>query len=226
MEMPLEPPFAFRLMELPEELRLRILEFTDLVLPSGCYLRFNRIGMCHYGNDPNGHCACLSNDRKSRQVPTALFYTSRQLSLEAREVLFSCNKLYFTNCLCELVSHYLEPQGSYLLGKIRRMEFVFCEWQFFDEMWHVLLFADAWRLLIEFIAQNLNVSNLSILIDARGGKYETCEYTIKDLPWPYCRIMEPLRRLNGLKELSFNWPAEYAEDPAALDEELRERIEV
>ena len=73
---------SFRFMDLPVEIRLRILEFTNLVV------RPRRKQDCNGLSIDDGKCFVKG---APRVCSTALFYTSRQLSLEAREVCLSVN---------------------------------------------------------------------------------------------------------------------------------------
>ena len=91
-------PPAFRLMDLPCEIRIKVLELTVIVAPSCCDLifqsgrRYFNYRLNHKRTDkgcllPNHYCI----------FSTVLFGTCRQLSLEAREVYLSRNKLIFPN---------------------------------------------------------------------------------------------------------------------------------
>ena len=217
----------FRLMDLPPEIRLRVLEFSPLVirpLPNllcdslpiddgECFVR-TAPGKC-CGRCPGSHCTCPSPTCRCYAFGSALFYTCRQLSLEAREACFSNNRLQFMGNPRLNLEKMLSRQPRPLLQLVREVEYCFSEVELagFDPAEEEVSseLPPEWAEFVRFISNNLNVSNLNLSVDA-GAAYDawvTTSMPQKNLLFlrgVYDAIVQPLRELKGLKNLFIYWP--------------------
>ena len=161
--------------------------------------------------------------------PAALIDTCRQLSAETWEALLSCTTRYRIDRFSVETAdeegnkgHHGQPHQPYLFKKVRQINLAFWEKQFYGSGWDE--YSGNWEAFVDFVAGNFNVSNLIIIIDTDPNRRTgmNCEHEVKELPYPYSRLMGPLRRLTGLKRLHFEWPTEYAEEPEALERRLQD----
>ena len=94
----------FLLMDLPSELRRQILEYTCLVVRPLPNLSEDSLtiyeGHCTIKSEPGrccgrckGQCQCPSQQCACYAFSSALFYTCKTLSMEAREICFSMNRI-------------------------------------------------------------------------------------------------------------------------------------
>ena len=204
-------------MDVPQEIRLRILQFTDLVLrPNPTHEYPSDSLMFENGKEINSQrkpCSpgCPSLKCSCYVFPAALFYTSRQLSLEAREVYLSSNRLVFLDDPNLAVERFLGKQPDDLLRKIREIEFSFGpdELDYFRDP--TSKYVKAWNAFVSFAAAHLNLGNLVFSIDA-GSAYE--QWAIEPISAEslsfllpvYDEIVAPMKKLKGLKRLFVYWP--------------------
>ncbi|MCJ1394858.1 hypothetical protein MMC18_007738 [Xylographa bjoerkii] len=219
---------SFPLMRLPKELRYQIFSQTDLVATKPtypwadgfiisstksnqpCIRHFRRrcCGTCNPKHARDG-CYCLyskaafSTSCTCFSFPAALFTVSQQVSLEAHEVFFSENRFILfglpTWKLAFLQCHPLD-----MLQRIRRLDLFFTATEITCWTRDVnLSIRREWEQLIEFIAHNLNLSNLTLSIDAGAvyDSYQECGLSRLEFEnyVEVCRAFaKPLPQLKGL----------------------------
>ncbi|MCJ1385415.1 Endonuclease III-like protein 1 [Xylographa soralifera] len=183
---------AFPFMKLPKELRYQILEHTDLVVRwrdqmwsddglvilDGLDLADNKPSYCcrrctsshafcccpHLNSSFSESCGCFI-------FPNAFFRVSHRFATEAREVFFSQNRFIFTGPPDGTLS-FLRSQPPDMLHLIRKIDFQMStsnviNWPRPDDGG-----LRAWRIVVPFLAENLNLSNLSLSIDT-GPAHDT-----------------------------------------------------
>ena len=182
---------GFPFMKLPKEIRYQIFEHTDLVArwrddmaddglvvqdgsaladskPSYCCRRCtSSLAFCccsHLNASFSESCVCFI-------FPSSFFRVSHQFATEAREVFFAQNRFIFTGQPDKTLS-FLRTQSAEMLRHIRRIDFQLsaanaASWPRVDDGG-----LRAWRKMVTFLAENLNISNLSLSIDA-GPAYDT-----------------------------------------------------
>ena len=98
---------------------------------------------------------------KCRRIPWSLFLVSKQMNTDATSILFSQNTLRFWEHP-SYAMEFFELREPSVLRRIRRLEFNFSEDVIIGWSAH---HSAAWRKLIEYIRDNLNVASLDICID-------------------------------------------------------------
>ena len=217
------------LLSLPWELRRRILDFVPLVYqPIEDGGPFDSLTVLDSLTIDNGKVDRRIVNRSS--FSSALFFTCRLLSLDARKICFRYNRFRFTGSAAANLE-MLKKQPKHLLELIRDIEFVFDEDQLFDFCeedgdW----VKSKWPGAITFVRDNLNVSNFTFSIDASSAflqwatNNEDAE-SVADfgLPEAYQRITEPLKQLSACKALFLYWPVfhdlEHSEEARVMGED-------
>ena len=219
---------GFRLMDLPVEVRLRILEFSELIVrplsnlnedsltivDGGCAI-FSNVKMCC--GRCRDSCQCPSQSCACYRRSPALFYTCRQLSKEAREVCLSVNRMRFMGNPGTNLEMFFKRQPAHLLRLIREVEYVFVEDELDDFLGSnqggIAGSRTEWIEFADFIAHHLNLPNLTVSLDASPPylSWVTTNTTLEDvesyqLPQIYDCVTEPLVKLAGLKNLMIYWP--------------------
>ena len=206
--------------KLPKELRMKILEQTNLapkkhassaygVLQVFCWNgRLRDLGKCcSRCNDCLESCCCLwlpaaySRTCSCTYPPTALFKVNRQMSCEAQDVFFSKNLFILTAPLSS--TSFLDVLNDTQLARIRRLEIYF--WQ--QECWWDLLEKEhpmRWYRLVDTMKAKLDIRRLELRVNFFG----ICRNESTNTPrrkTPLLRmskqVLAPLRQLNGLLKL-------------------------
>ena len=196
-------------MDLPKEIRLRILEFTDLNAPDAYSLTFldGCGGYCRKSGYPPRYAGhCIPN------LPTALFYTCHQLSIEARGTYLSQNLLVLGGHPEKTLELYLKRQQPYLLNKIRHVK-LYAHGFYYE----ISSYIAGWAALVDFIFQNFDVAKLDLRIEmGLFCDYSTeevaCVHSVEGLasvPDSLDVITKPLSKLKALKGFCFMWPRYY-----------------
>ena len=201
---------GFRFMDLPKELRLEIIGFTDLVARLSSYRHADGFLIQPYKwNERRGRIKefhSLSCSRRSvcncgwcYTFPSGLFKVSRQFSMEASEVFYSVNRFIIRGHPNQKLMFFM-AQPPEMLRRIRFLDLYFTD----DDL---TIFKsqeprDLWDQLIEWISENMMISNLVLSLDF-GFSGATWEYGVDDQKHhsdsEICRrLAKPLRRLNGL----------------------------
>ena len=183
---------GFPFMKLPKELRCQILEHTDLVArwrdkmwsddglviqdgleladhkPSYCCRRCtSSYAFCccpHLNSSFSESCSCFL-------FPNAFFRVSRQFATEAREIFFSQNRFIFTGPPDGTLS-FLRRQPADMLRLIREIDFQMSTSNIIDWPRPDDGGLRAWRTVVPFLADNLNIANLALSIDT-GPAHDT-----------------------------------------------------
>ena len=210
--------FAFE--RLPQELRLKILQKTDLVQhahPSSplaygsVYIEHStkwaslRHKCCSRCNDCLERCTCIwkpaaySTTCICRPLPTALFLVSRCMSSEAQEVFFSSNLFILAYPLSSIA--FLERLNAFQLSRIRRIELYFREndamaWWNLDSK----NLQTAWRHVIRMLRTQLNLEKLELRVNlARlNDPSDMHEPDMDELTHTLKEILDPLKSLRGI----------------------------
>ncbi|PVH99887.1 hypothetical protein DM02DRAFT_614709 [Periconia macrospinosa] len=166
-------PFPF--MKLPRELRIQILQQTDLGgfgkdldirdlgLMSKQTTRFKCCGNCTF---TKSDCCCplnfsaQSNSCTCRILPMELFLTNRQMGLDATEVLYSSNNFKFKGNLISFLNIF-RGFRHHTLKSFRRISFDFYSTQ--TTQW-MLNHSQYWIETISFIRDNFDVSKLQLSV--------------------------------------------------------------
>ena len=174
--------------DLPPEILLRILEFTQLnpeasLVPAfgyapiwnGCWGIPNKL-LCSTNVD-NTHCLtyCLWNRFSylktsavkcwCSSIPFSLFLVSKQMKAEAEYTLFKFNGFEFFPPRSLDICRYLKGQTEYKLRLIRDLRFTFIDQQYED--WNQRGRKD-WRLLLNWIKYSENLRDLRLVIDLQS----------------------------------------------------------
>ena len=187
---------CFRFLDLPKELRLHVLWFTSLVIPYDTIAGVDDIEICH-NVDEGGFYYIKSefdvgekNDGsiKQIQIPVDLFTVCKLVRNEATEVLFSKNRI--TLC-CEygLCLEWLQTVPRDCLRHIRKLDLVIdlpsnlCRQTTDQRLSPSIL--KSFEMLIDFIAQNLNLSRLFLSLNSRRFRdlTEECRRTGPSKLW-------------------------------------------
>lgn len=226
------PKASFPFEHLPEELRLRVLDFTHLGA-EGDYnqrsellriekgkwvnrdvLYFHRPLCCSSCTDTLSDCCCpsahasYSASCKCRLLPIGLLTANRRVHDDAIRTLYSRNCFDFAQSPVETMNFLmnLSPQS---LRSMRRIQFRFRERHV--RHWKLDGYDEQWKSLITFIKGNLNLSTL--LVTVHLEVFELCLWTdeeaenryVYDL---YCEMTAALVVLRGLLcdlHLVFGW---------------------
>ena len=213
------PPKACYLMELPVELRTRILQLTDLVVRPRPHLQDYSAELNFI--DGRFQLADLWPKHRNQCTPakpcdhflfaSPLFLTCRQLSWEAREVYLSSNILRFSDDPALTLERFFRPQPRQLLQRIRHIEFVLYDNDLFQLAYRRERVRPVWDALVSFIAQNLDVGNLVVSIDA-GFPYD--DWIVQPIGWEslvyvldaFAELTKSLLRLRGLRSFFVYMP--------------------
>ena len=213
-------PFPF--LQLPKEIQLEILKWTDLVdhrhghcdqaalwiAEDGRFTVYNPFAreekkyLCPY--------RCGLCEPHSGTINTSLLYVSKQLYPDSLEVLLGHNRIVLGNGHDRNLE-YLKSLPPYLRRLIRHLHLQFHEVEDFDHDEKdrhccVISNPEGWDRLIMWIADNLNLSILHLTIDL-GGNFQEVEdkdgtyFTYIDEAMfirAYIRIALPLFKLRGL----------------------------
>ena len=226
---PLQGSFPF--FNLPAEIRLQILGYTQLSPTADeSYL----LGPLHIFNDKtqasgylwNRRCcgccvktkgidfcccprlrAAFSTSCSCRVVPSQLFLVSKQMSREARFVLFSSNCLNFWTDLPWTITH-LKGHMRENLRSIRCMRLIFSSGH---QTWNWRNPARfQWRTLVKFIKNNFSLNNLCLIIGLYAPNFqqlpEQDENVTRHVFEVYCEIVLELSALEGLQDLHVEAP--------------------
>ncbi|MCJ1294641.1 Endonuclease III-like protein 1 [Xylographa carneopallida] len=239
---------GFPFLKLPKELRSQILEHTDLVVrwrdhkwsddglviqdgldladnnPRYCCWRCTRShAFCccpHLNSSFSESCACFI-------FPSAFFRVSHQFATEAREVFFSQNRFIFTGPPDGTLS-FLRSQSPAMLALIRKIDFQMStsnviNWPRPDDGG-----LRAWRTVVPFLAENLNLANLALSIDT-GPAHDTYRNLFDldahrtDIRDFHHAVIEPLRddkRFRRLRSFHVFW-ALFNEDEAEAERAVK-----
>ncbi|MCJ1383163.1 hypothetical protein MMC17_006276 [Xylographa soralifera] len=219
---------GFPFMRLPKELRYQILRHTDLVVGNKAshswadgFVISNRrdkkpciqfrkpyCGQCNSEQWVNlslcfrttffTSCACFL-------FPTALFTVSRQVSLEAHKVLFSENR-FILHGDPALKLAFLQCHSLDMLQCIHKLDLYFSATDI-NSWAHGIdhSIRRRWEQLIEFIRRNLNLSNLTLSVDA-GAVYDSIldprlpRFDFENYITVWRTFAKPLLQLKGLAE--------------------------
>jgi hypothetical protein len=174
-------------MDLPREIRLRILEFTHLGKQGTFFKNYTKLAIekktlvqrtgppnkilrkmcCNTCNFTKKDCCCplryaaYSPSCQCRVLPLELLLVSRQMDIDASEILYSTNTFIFRDSFDSTLSFLASLRPS-TLKLFRRVNFVFNS----DQTGYWNLQEEAWTELIGFIRNNFSLSTLIVTIDA------------------------------------------------------------
>ncbi|MCJ1398827.1 Endonuclease III-like protein 1 [Xylographa trunciseda] len=180
---------GFPFMRLPREIRYQILELTDLVarwrdrrwaddglvIQDGGGLPDSKPKYCCTRCTSSlAFCCCpqinasFSESCSCFVFPTSFFRVSRQFAMEAREVFLSQNRFIFTGNPYRTIL-FFQNQPAEMLHYIRKIDFQLSisdvlNWPRPDNGG-----LHAWRTIVTFIAEHLNIPNLFLCLDAGQG---------------------------------------------------------
>ena len=198
------PPSSSSASGLPAEVRLQILSNTTLVQrdksdgsKTGLHVNEGTISypQHHSINMHGADCLCP-------EPPTKFFSLGPTLREEATETMLSQNRLVFSGSPRKSLD-FLRGQGG-LVRCIREVDFMFLpdEIRNWTEGEAKGSWDGPWRELVEYIAANLTLSNLTLSLDAGPGfivyqeQYQT-EETMDYVLEAYKMIVAPLKGLGG-----------------------------
>jgi len=186
---------GFPYLQLPQELRLQILNFTDLGPGAGYLDQFCLLCIqdnmlvkkyetsqtqlstcCSECTDTFADCCCPTmhgshaTSCKCREFPSALFSVNRQMYQDALEAFYMNACFEFVESPMEVLS-FLTRRPRNVLRFVRKIIFRVQPRQFFG--WSNDGQLQHWKSLAAFIKDNFNISNLSIVIDSEE-MYDHC----------------------------------------------------
>ena len=214
------PPHSFPFSRLPPELRLHVLEYTDLVVKSEDTANWttefqiedsrlcSQHSCCTYCCAMLYNCCCVtvpnafSISCRCTPNPTSLLRVSRQMYSDASKILYRDNRFRLigsstTNMkfLKGLSSRVLELMNDVVL-EVGELELV--EW--YEDPFGVI---NSWRDLLEFIRRHFTLSALKLTIHVTvsefGGDWSDLPEEWDDHRPFYRGILNPVRSLKGLK---------------------------
>ena len=209
-------PFPF--MQLPRELRLEVLKHSDLV-DSRYGSEFHQsIGVCDGRLQINPWHGTMAYEHKSRPlckyceypISNALMRVNKQLYYEAREIFLGYNRIILMDGHVKNLE-FLKKLSSKERMLIRRLDLYFNDdIDFADEpdVWCcVISNPQYWEALIDFIANNLNLSQLQLSIDLGTMYMDLCDNPYYDQinaafsHRAMLRLAKPLAKLHHIKRL-------------------------
>ncbi|MCJ1259163.1 hypothetical protein MMC24_006999 [Lignoscripta atroalba] len=238
----------FRFLDLPEEIQIQILEYTDLVAPFNLhwnpYTGLSRSDCCARCMDtlescccPPQHAAFSSMGCDCWRIPSELFQVSHKMRNYATQIFYSKNQFIFQIETYESVgicnsgglSQFLRLLPPDALPHLRSIRCLFGPFNR-DAFRPGDVALVTWEDAMEFIARNLSLPKLTLTLDQslsrddsyKVGGQESIEE--ENAVWAcYQRMIEPMRQLHGLQNLYVHISSPYDERKIGLRDQ-RERI--
>lgn len=217
---------GFRFLELPTEVQLEVLRHTDLVGRWRRTWRYDGFVIRHGGsisvitNDDDKCCksctptlfvCCCPHSNPSYSstcacfvFPKALFHVSKQFSRLARQIFFAENRFIFRGHPATITWVFNHTKAE-VLGLLRTVDFHIEVPSRFREPQLVPWLA-SWSQLVHCAMDRLNVSNLSLSIDAGMSymRYKSrgiSEHTLSHIHRFYFALLGPFRAYHWLRRL-------------------------
>ncbi|MCJ1321603.1 hypothetical protein MMC15_006948 [Xylographa vitiligo] len=222
------PISNFPLRKLPKELRYQVFSYTDLVanpasypwadglvigntkdsMPCICLMQRPGCVPCNSKNWTSVYLNSSSHMATSTKCacflfPSALLRVSQQVSIEVREVFFSRNRFILNGDPAQKLA-FLQRHPPEMLRCIRNLDLAFSTTDIVNRTYDTNhLVRKGYEQLVDFIARELDLSNLNLSIDASAMYTDYRESGLTSLEFEnyvaLCRAFSrPLLRLNGL----------------------------
>ena len=230
------PVLSFPFMDLPGEIQVRILEYTDLVALSpvtASSLKGYILDDCRGGRCARQYICCEGHYNSSEtcwSLPASLFHVNEHINMMSQDVFFSCNEFIVDVRLGtsypaprleswqdKIFPGLWSPNNSRFLGTIPQQcipKLRSLTWRFpmYDNDAVLIRIKRDWICTIDYIAKNVQpLSKLSLTLDMTRSQFPD-------------EVMLSVRELHGLRGLFVRLPERLNSQVRAAEELRLERL--